>query len=533
MTILIVDALAANEGRRKFSRDAIGVGPRLLAGICEKNKKAAKIVRVEDLLEEQQLLDRTNSEIFLLSAMSVDKIAVKRVIKKIKKNISKPKIILGGPIVADQAILKELDILAGIVGEGEYILDNLLQNNFSFENLGTDLEERINIDKIKDSLIIQNHKLSTESIFEEFPPSTDKITDYPDYWFSKVYVEITRGCSNHFRGDIVKKQGGCSDCGNCEDPDTVFRADCPEDIPPGCGFCSVPATFGSPRSKSKALVVKEIKELFQKGVRRIILSSPGFFDYFRGENGKALYSPTKPLPNLKKISELLIELAQIRDEQSELCSISIENVKPSLVTESGARIIGKTLPGTAISIGCETFDVNHSTAIGRPSSSNQALEAARMFKEVRIDPQIYLIHSLPGETTETLRTTREVVNGKLKDFAEKITVYKYLPLPNSPFTVTGSAIPADRKLLSDIRERLIKDIIEFNKKKKEELIGKRLYLIVAEKDFQHKNYYFSYPIYSGPAVTIYSENNILGETVLAEITRVITDRLVEAKIVKE
>ena len=236
MTILIVDALAANEGRRKFSRDAIGVGPRLLAGICEKNKKAAKIVRVEDLLEEQQLLDRTNSEIFLLSAMSVDKIAVKRVIKKIKKNISKPKIILGGPIVADQAILKELDILAGIVGEGEYILDNLLQSNFSFENLGTDLEERINIDKIKDSLIIQNHKLSTESIFEEFPPSTDKITDYPDYWFSKVYVEITRGCSNHFRGDIVKTQGGCSDCGNCDDPDTIITGDCPENIPAGCGF---------------------------------------------------------------------------------------------------------------------------------------------------------------------------------------------------------------------------------------------------------------------------------------------------------
>ena len=81
MTVLIVDALAANEGRRKFSRDAIGVGPRLLAGICEKNKKDSRIIRVEDLLESKHFFDREEHQIFLLSAMSVDEIAVKRAIK--------------------------------------------------------------------------------------------------------------------------------------------------------------------------------------------------------------------------------------------------------------------------------------------------------------------------------------------------------------------------------------------------------------------------------------------------------------------
>ncbi|MHA1199085.1 MAG: B12-binding domain-containing radical SAM protein [Candidatus Heimdallarchaeaceae archaeon] len=464
--------------------------------------------------------------------MSVDKIAVKRVINQISKVSNKTTTFLGGPIVSDSGFLKEIDISAGIVGEGEIVLEALLQNDFSIHGLKDNHPEQFELVEIDRVWLIKQKELLSESVFERFLPSTSRIVDYPDFWFSKVYVEITRGCSNHYRGSIAKSHGECSDCGNCEDPDTVVTADCPEDIPPGCGFCSVPSTFGPPRSKSKELVVEEIKELLDKGVRRIILSSPGFFDYFRESNGHLTYSPTKPSPNLEKITDLLSELAQLRDEQEEICSISVENVKPSLVTEAGASVIGKYFPKTAISIGCETFDLGHSSAIGRPSSSNQALEAARLFRNEGIDPQIYLIHSLPGETADSLNTTREVVNGKLKDFAEKITVYKYLALPNSPFTVTNSPLPVERHLVKEIREKLKSDIIGFNRNKKKELIGKQLQLIVAEKDFQHKNHYFSYPIFSGPAVTIHSTEDILGKTVQAEVIKVITDRLVKAKLTK-
>ncbi|MCE7741408.1 MAG: radical SAM protein [Candidatus Heimdallarchaeota archaeon] len=530
MVVLIVDALAANEGRRKFSRDAIGVGPRLLAGICEKNNKEVKIARVEDILENESYLNQTDFDVFLISGMSVDKIAVKRVIKQISKIPKDTTTFLGGPIVSDPDFLKEIDISAGIIGEGEFVLETLLQNDFSFHDLKDTHPEQLELTKIDNVWLIKQKVLTTESVFEKFLPSTDRIIDYPDFWFSKVYVEITRGCSNHYRGSIVKSHGGCSDCGNCDNPDTVATAECPEDIPPGCGFCSVPSTFGPPRSKSKELVVKEIKELLNKGARRIILSSPGFFDYFRESNDNPTYSPTKPSANLEKITDLLSELAQLRDEQEEICSISVENVKPSLVTEAGAGIIGKFLPRTAISIGCETFDIGHSSAIGRPSSSNQTLEAARLFRSESIDPQIYLIHSLPGETADSLNTTREVVNGKLKDYAEKITVYKYLALPNSPFTVTNTPLPVERHLIKDIREKLKKDIISFNRSKKRELIGKHLQVIVAEKDFQHKNHYISYPIFSGPTISIHSSKDILRKTVLAEVIEVITDRLVKAEL---
>ncbi len=532
MTILIVDALAANEGRRKFSRDAIGVGPRLLAGICEKNNKDAKIVRVEDILENNDFFNQTDFEVFLISGMSVDKIAVKRVIKHIYRYSSKSRVILGGPIVSDIAIVKEMDVLAGVVGEGESVLEDLIRSDFSFQSFEDNHAKQYELNRLQDIWLIKQNTLSTASIFDKYPASTDRITDYPDFWFSKVYVEITRGCSNHFRGEIVKTEGGCSDCGNCEDPDSVVTGDCPEDIPPGCGFCSVPATFGAPRSKSKNLILNEVEELFKKGVRRIILSSPGFFDYYRGNNEVSIFSPTIPAANLTIISELLEELVRLRDQQEEICSISIENVKPSLVTESLAKMLGKYLPGTAISIGCETFDTKHSSAIGRPASSNQALEAAKLFKNEGLDTQIYLIHSLPGETVKSLEITRKVIKEDLKDFVEKITVYKYLPLPNSPFTITNSKQPIVRHFLKEKREELKKNIIEFNKNKKRDLIGKKLDLIVAEEDSQRQNNYFAYPIFSGPAVSVYSEENILKQTVSAEITEVLSDRLVKGKIVR-
>ncbi|GAH51030.1 unnamed protein product, partial [marine sediment metagenome] len=75
-----------------------------------------------------------------------------------------------------------------------------------------------------------------------------------------------RGCSNHYRGETVRELGGCSNCGNCDDLDTIMHSDCPEDIPPGCGFCSVSATFGAPLSKPMKLVKTEVEALLNKGV---------------------------------------------------------------------------------------------------------------------------------------------------------------------------------------------------------------------------------------------------------------------------
>ncbi|MCG3224545.1 MAG: hypothetical protein H7647_08770, partial [Candidatus Heimdallarchaeota archaeon] len=235
MSILIIDALAANEGRRRFSRDVIGVGPRLLAGICLKNNIDSQIARVEDIIEGKMESQIYDSNTILISAMSVDKIAVERALKKIREENAESLIILGGPILSEPEFLFTNEIDIGIVGEGEWVLDDLIKNDFSVNAF---LEDKSKEDyfwtKEGKSFLIEQKNKKNLNAFDEFKPSVDNITDYPDYWFSKVYVEVVRGCSNHYRGEIVRDLGGCSNCGNCDDIDTIKHGDCPEDIPPGC-----------------------------------------------------------------------------------------------------------------------------------------------------------------------------------------------------------------------------------------------------------------------------------------------------------
>jgi radical SAM superfamily enzyme YgiQ (UPF0313 family) len=527
VNILIVDALAANEGRRKFSRDAIGIGPRLLAGICDKNNLDSKIIRVEDILENKETPLLKNVEVFLISAMSVDKIAVQRFVKKIRKEIDSAFIAIGGPITSDRDILLELDIDLAVFGEGEFIVDELISKKFNVESLSKSDND---IQVIRNRYYVKRKNSINSNPFA-FEPSINHINDYPDYWFSKVYVETVRGCSNFYRGELVKQAGECSECGNCEEMDKITLGDCPEDIPPGCGFCSVPSIFGPSRSRSIGSIVKEVEGLFKKGVRRITLAAPGFLDFQRERNDKHLFSPTYPEINLESIEELLSKLAKIRDSQIDYCNISIENVKPSLVNREVTEVIGKYLPNTSISIGCETFDPYHSDQIGRPSSPIQALKAAKLFKEAGINPQIYLIHSLPGETVDSLNKSIEVVEGELKNAAEKITVYKYLPLPNSPFTKTSVPLPVNRHLLNIKRDKLKETIIDFNFRKKEEIIGSEILVLVAEKDRIRKNTYICYPLDSGPAVSIESQKNLIGETLKVNINKVVSDKLVAGQVI--
>ncbi len=529
MNILIVDALAANEGRRKFSRDVIGVGPRLLAGICDKQDIYSRITRVEDLLEQENVASIQTSEFFFISAMTVDEIAVKKVVMKIREENNSAFIVLGGPITTNPEILQKLEINLAVYGEGEFIVNELMNNNFSIESLSTIDNE---IREIKGKYYVKRNDTPKINPFDIFTPSNNRVKDYPDHWFSKVYVETVRGCSNFYRGELVKQSRGCSECGNCEDIDEIITGDCPEDIPPGCGFCSVPSIFGPSRSRTIDSIVTEVGGLFKNGVRRIVLSAPGFLDFQRERKEDHIYSPTSPQVNLERIEELLSKLAKIRDSQANLCSISIENVKPSLVNIKATKIIGKYLPNTSISIGCETFDLAHSNKIGRPSSPTQALTAAKYFKEAGINPQIYLIHSLPGETIQSLDKTIEVVKGELADIAEKITVYKYLPLPNSPFTKTKVSQPIDRHLLQTRREELKKAIIDFNFRKKEEMLDSEIIVIAAENDRIRRNTYICYPINSGPAVSVESQENIIRKTLSVRVTKVISDKLVVGRSLK-
>ncbi|MCK5409763.1 MAG: hypothetical protein KAJ30_05810, partial [Candidatus Heimdallarchaeota archaeon] len=109
---------------------------------------------------------------------------------------------------------------------------------------------------------------------------------------------------------------------------------------------------------------------------------------------------------------------------------------------------------------------------------------------------------------------------------------RYLPLPNSPFFETGAKITHDRYLMKVKRDELKKTIISFNKYKKEQMIGEKIEVIVAEKDKTRENTYICYPLYSGPAISIQSEEKLLGKVVRVEISEMLSDKLVKGELVE-
>jgi hypothetical protein len=74
---LIVDALASGKGERKATRDAIGAGPRVVAGILESRGIKASIIEAETILAGSF---PKGYDLLLTSGMSGDIPAIRRVV---------------------------------------------------------------------------------------------------------------------------------------------------------------------------------------------------------------------------------------------------------------------------------------------------------------------------------------------------------------------------------------------------------------------------------------------------------------------
>jgi len=323
--VLILDALSAGSGQRRSSRDSIGCGPRTIAGVFEKHDILCQIHRVEEILEKRALLRKFSH--VAISAMTMDLPAVTKFVKLWRGTRSQGRIIIGGPISSNPLSLKELNPDVIVLGEGEATLDELISKKF--------LERYVELSEVQGVTYPVGGKIvSTKPrshipanvLSENYKASTTRIIDYKAYQASKVYVEVTRGCSN-FRRTKLPLDGGqqCTECSNCDANDSNVRMDCPEDIPPGCGFCSVPGTWGPPRSRTTEVIVEEVRELLDLGVHRIVLESPGFLDFMRGK--EPLTDPCHPPANLEAIRDLLDKLNSLPQVASKTAHITIEKKK--------------------------------------------------------------------------------------------------------------------------------------------------------------------------------------------------------------
>jgi len=535
MSFLIVDALGCGKGRRLATLDVIGSGPRIIAGVLEKHGFNVRVIHYNTLISNPSVL--RDFDFLLVSAMSVDFPAVRR-IKSLWDKFSRGLAIIGGPIASDpyDAIVRAGFPLA-VIGEGEETLEELLPYILKGEL------SRDKLSKIKGiAFSVENYfqvnqlrPIMSRDKLNSYFPSVRAVREYPNFFACRVYVEVVRGCSNYYRTTFSLPDGRkCIGCDLCRSGDFEERYNCPVNIPPGCGYCSVPSLFGPARSKSVDLIVNEIDELIKIGVRRIILSGSDFLDYGRDllVDPKPLTNPRDPPPNIDMIDELLSSIQNVVRGAECKVFIGIENVKPCLVNDDVARILGKYLRDSPVHIGCETGSIKHAYALGRPSSPDEVIRAVKILKRYGLRPYLYFIHGLPGQNLETAKATVAVMEKAVSIGVEKITVYRFQPLPMSAFGNFPRAPPAYKDPVSfmiwDAARKL-------NEKLKEKLVGKIVEAIVV-KPISKKVSLVAYPFRHGPVIYVKVphefKESLIGKLVKIKVTRVISDRAVEGEILE-
>lgn len=523
--VLVVDALSSGTGRRQSSRDSIGCGPRSIAGVLEKHGLGCRIKRAEDLLLQKSTERRFRH--LAISAMTMDIPVVRRLITSWRRLSNRGKVLLGGPIASNpHHILTELNPDVLVIGEGEKSLEELVLKRF--------LDGETDLSTVKGIAYTQSGShfvtdlrplLSAKEISDEYRSSTTRIVDYPAYQASKVYIEVLRGCSN-FRRTTLRLPDGrqCSDCGNCDSEDSAKIMECPEQIPPGCGFCSVPATWGPPRCRSVDSIARETAELLDLGARRIVLEAPDFLDYMRGNN---LTDPCKPPANLEAIAELLDSLASLRQISDGSAHIGIENMKACLLTDPAADVISRRLRSVSPNIGLETGSPEHMRRVGKCGSPEDVVHAVRVARAHGMHPFVYLIYGLPGETEETVRESIQLMREISDEGVERIILYGFRPLPGSAF----EHYPLS-SVESELGRRMRREADRINRGNKVRYVGLVIRGIAAEPSWVKHGQTMVYPLDEGPVVTIqggYSPGTLLN----VRVTGVLSPGLVTGEVVKQ
>ncbi len=524
--ILIVDALSAGSGQRSSSRDSIGCGPRSVAGVFEKNNLECRIHRVEDVLTKRGFLRRFDH--LAVSAMTMDLVATQKVVRLWRQVRPLGKVIIGGPIAAEPAvILNEIKPNVIVIGEGEATLEHLLRQDFLEGAASLSEIPGIAFNKSGEPHVTESRsRLSSREISEDYFPSTVRIVDYPTYQASKVYVEILRGCSNFRRTKYTLPDGKvCTPCDNCDSENPSIRLDCPETIPPGCGFCSVPGTWGSPRSRSTDSIIREVRELVDLGVHRVVLEAPGFLDYMRGE--EPLTNPCHPPANVDAIRGLLDQLNSLPQVKDGSVHIAIENMKACLFTEEVAKTLSESMISSSPNIGLETGSDYHMEQIGKCGNPGDVIRAVNIAREYGMKPFVYLIYGLPGENAETTDQSIKMMQEASESGAERIILYGFRALPGSAFADFPESSTKDEHGI-----RLRKEAEKINRQKKEQYIGTVVRGIAAEPSRTHHGFTMVYPLGEGPLMTVQGGFSS-GSFLLVRIKDVLSSGLVAGKVVQE
>ena len=515
------------------------------------------MIRGEDLLIPQKQVILTQADIIGVSAMTIDLGIVKKISRIIhQKQEENPELVqllmIGGPITNDPKILDYVPFDIAAVGEAEETLFRLFSDPTKIPKLSTTWDKDF-LDGISRIIYRMEEKSYTSTAYETpsqdwFKLSTgypEKITEYADFTQTRISVECVRGCSNYRRTSLpltvnnYKMQclGAALDkldeaaCSKCRTEPFEVGFACPQNVPPGCGFCSTIFAFGPSRSRDIDFVVNEVQFLVDHGARRIGLGGPDLLDFHREDViGQPLINPRAPLPNYNALDSFIEKLLLIPAIKHHEIQLFIENVKANLCTNEALDILAK-VPNPIFSIGCETGSDEFANILGRPCLPEETLDVVERAHQRGIRVHVYFIHSLPGDNAKYAAETLALMQKFAKMNVDKITIYRFQELPGSPFyQMPRSSLQfsnADLKMF----EKVKKFAIRYNEQQKTQLIGQKVTVVISEINNRNPQDAIGWILEGIPKVSVRNGSKLLDQVKTVQIVQVFSDKLVEGIIV--
>jgi threonylcarbamoyladenosine tRNA methylthiotransferase MtaB len=98
----------------------------------------------------------------------------------------------------------------------------------------------------------------------------------------------------------------------------------------GCTFCTIPLARGRSRSDLIENVIKNAKEIGEKGIKEIVLTGVNIGDFGKGNSGA------------RKSSEAFIDLVKALDEVEEVDRFRISSIEPNLLTDEIIEFVARS-----------------------------------------------------------------------------------------------------------------------------------------------------------------------------------------------
>lgn len=150
--------------------------------------------------------------------------------------------------------------------------------------------------------------------------------------------------------------------------------------------------------------------------------------------------------------------------------------------------------------------------------------AVRLLAREGLEPYVYFIYALPGETPESARRTVEFMERLWRLGAVKITAYRFRPLPATAFESVRTEVSRHSAEVRDAAARI-------NERSKMLMVGRTVRAVVAGVH-PVRRALVAYPLPHGPVALVRGPRSLVGWLVELRIVDVVDDRMVEGVVVR-